>query len=84
MCRLLSDVIISFITEKEETEDDVCLFVVLCPSISKIISRWVLTCDSAHSCDFIVLSHLDTRQPEPGLDILLSHIILTLSQPVFA
>ena len=49
---------------------------------SKVIWGWVSTYYRAHSCDFIVLSHWETRPPAAWSDIPLNHIILTLSQPV--
>ena len=45
-----------------------------------IILRWVQTCESAHS--ICTLLYWDTSVPAPWGDILLNHIILTMSQPV--
>ena len=42
--------------------------------IAIVISGWVMSCDSTHSCrhgDFIVLPQWGTRPPTPGPDILL-------------
>ena len=57
------------------------LFYVL--TTSKVITGRAPTCDSVHG-DFIVLPHLETRPPAPTPDPALSHIILTLNQPVLS
>ena len=48
-----------------------------------VISRRVPTCASTHTHgDFIILPHSEARPTAPWHDIPLSHIILTLGQPV--
>ena len=57
------------------------LFCVL--ATSKVISGWVYWLVTVHTHgDFIALPHLETRPPAPWPDSPLSHIILTLSEPV--
>ena len=58
--------------------------VVLLLATSKVISGQILTCHSHTHGDFIVLDHWNTRPLELWAAIPLSHIILTLSQPVLA
>ena len=49
---------------------------------SKVISDQVGTCDNAHSRQLDSAAHLEIRRP--AFLTRLSHIILTLSQPVLA
>ena len=64
--------------------DPDCLLLFYILATSMLISGWVPTCDSTHSWWFIELPHWETRMSALCPDIPLSHIILTLTQPILA
>ena len=63
---------------------NICLLLFYVLATSEVISEWVPTCDSAHSWQFYSATPLGNQATSTMTCIPLSHIILTLSQPVLA